>query len=381
MSVRTYGIYSILGLLISFFAISTWLSLSRIIVLETDILKYISIFMVFLAVLALKKRGDSDLIAVSGLTIFVTILSLFTFINFTEWKDLTIISGYYLCFLIYFLTSKTNHMIQYDLRKYLFYLSIFFVLINFIFISDPSAYSSIKGQFSGFFGNANAFTGLCGLFFVLNFSSYSFNKGDSKRSIYLLLMIALFIYLLIGGSRGSIIATIISSLFILSVSKNKKLIISCLIIIIIANFMFTDFLNINTPNRDLFEDTGRVSIFMNYWNELSERYFYIGTGVSLNAGRLKTELSYLDIFLMSGFIGFLGFMMFIIRTLYMSLFLKYTEAAWLTAIYIYIIFSSIFEGYAANIMSLNSILLYIISALIYTNYRAVMYKPSTTARQ
>lgn len=381
MSVRTYGIYSILGLFISFFAISTWLSLSRNIELEADVFKYISVFLIFLTVLVLKKRGNSDLIATSGLAIFITMLSIFTLINFTEWQDLLILSGYYLCFLIYFFISKSNHIIQLKLRDSLFYLSIIFVIINIFFISDPTAYSPVKGQFSGFLDNTNAFTGLCGLFFVLNFSSFSFNEGDKKRSLYIVLMIILSLYLLLGGSRGSILSTIVSSVFILSSSKNKKLIIIFLTIFVIVFFIFNDTSSLDTPDRDIFEDTGRGSIFASYWNELSERYFYIGTGVSLNAGRMKTELSYFDIFLMTGFIGFFGFMIFILRTLYISLLLKNTEATWLTAVFIYIIFSSIFEGYAANIMSLISILIYIVSAMIYTNYKALIYESSITINQ
>ena len=74
---------------------------------------------------------------------------------------------------------------------------------------------------------------------------------------------------------------------------------------------------------------------------------------------------------MEWFIGFIGFIGFIVRTMSLSLSLINRESVWLTAVYIYIVFASIFEGYAANIMSLNSILFYIIPALIYSNSREI----------
>ncbi len=296
---------------------------------------------------------------------------LFTFININSWNDLVILLGYFLCFFIYYFLSKSNFIIHYNLRDSLFYLSIFFVVINSYFISDSSAYSFVKNQFTGFFNNANSFTGLCGLFFVLNFSIFSTVEEKSKRYVSIILMGVLSIYLLLGASRGAILSTAVASFFLLVTSRKKKTLVFSFLLLVVFLVVFRDSLFYDTPDRDVFEDSGRKAIFLNYWNELKERYFYIGTGVSLGAGRIKTELSYLDVLLMSGFIGFIGFVSFIIRTLYLSFFLIKKDSVWLTAVYIYIVTASVFEGYAANIMHLNSILFYIIPALIYSSFREI----------
>lgn len=363
-----YGIHSVFSISICFFAISTWLSLSDIIKFEAEIFKYISILMAFFIALTLNKKGKSDLVSVGGLSFFIFTLFFFTVMNITSFQDIFVFSGYMLCYFLYYFLSKTNSKIQLNLRNYLFYLGGVFIILNGLYVFDASAYSFGKGQFKGFYSNANAFTGLCGLFFVLNFSVFSTTEEKFKKSLCLILMAVLSVYLILGNSRGAILSTAVASFFLLITSRNKKMLIFSCSLLVIFLIVFKDSLFTNVSDRDIFEETGRQTLFLNYWAELQERYFYIGTGVSLDAGRIKSELSYPDVFLMSGFVGFIGFIGFIIRTLYLSFSLINKDSVWLAAVYIYIVFASIFEGYAANIMSLNSLLFYIIPALIYSSY-------------
>lgn len=372
MAVKNYGIYSLFSISICLFAISTWLSLSDIIKINSEIFKYISIFVVFSITLALNKKSRLDSISVLGLSFFIFIISFFTIIKITDFQDIIVLLGYILCYFLYYFLSTTNSTIHLNLRNYLFYLSFLFVMFNALFLFDASAYSLGKGQFKGFYNNANAFTGLCGLFFVLSFSIFSSIEEKGKKYLCLILMGVLSVYLLLGGSRGAILSTTVASFFLLITSRNKKILIFLCSLLVILLIVFKDSLFIDVPDRNIFEDTGRKAIFLDYWAELQERYFYIGTGVSLDAGRIKTELSYLDVFLMSGFIGFIGFIIFIIRSIYLSFALINRESVWLTTIYIYIVFISIFEGYAANIMSLISLLFYIIPALINSSYQKLI---------
>lgn len=363
---------SIFGISVFLFAVSTWFDLSRYTNDSIFIFKYVSIVLVLASVLFIGKKGKADFYSMLGLSAFLLFLCFYTIINLIDLQDLIVLSGYILLYFLYFFLSKSKSNIQYYLKETLFFLGVLFVFLNVPFIFDSTAYSNVKAQFTGFFGNANAFTGLAGLFFILFFYFINVSNNNFKKLICLSFLIVLAFFLFLGFSRGALLSTAVACSYLLFKMGGKRVLLisfSSLVFVFLFYIFKFDFSEAGA-NRDFFEETGRRLIFDSYFHELSERYFFIGTGVSKEAGRIKSELAYLDIFLMTGLLGMVGFIVLIFRTLYMSVFLVSKDSLWLVSVYIYIVFSSVFEGYVANVLSLNSILFYIISALIYSCYRS-----------
>ena len=125
-------------------------------------------------------------------------------------------------------------------------------------------------------------------------------------------------------------------------------------------------------DRELTEDTGRNLIIDDYLNKFSETYFLLGTGVSINAGRFKSELAYLDVILMSG-IGAIGFFIYLIRSLYFSVRHSRAIVGWPEILFLYISIVSLVEGYVSNIASILSILFYMLPALFVIKMRNLRY--------
>lgn len=371
MVYRKLSLSFLFGLSVFLFAVSTWVDLSRYASDSTFVFKYISILFLFISTLFISKKEKSDFYSLLGLFLFLFFLCFYTIINLTGFQDLIILLGYVLLYIVYFFISKSKSSIQNHLKAALFYLGVLFVFLNIPLIFDPAAYSNIKAQFRGFFGNANAFTGLAGLFFILFFYLFNLPSVKYKKYLYLFFMVFLAFFLLLGFSRGTLLSTAIACFYLLFVMGSKRVLLISFLVLIVAFLFFVFKVNIVEigVNRDLFEKTGRQLIFNNYFSELSERYFFVGTGVSIESGRIKSELAYLDVFLMTGFLGIAGLMFFILRTLYMSIYIVNKDSFWIVSVFIYIVFSSIFEGYIANILSLNSVLFYIVSALIYGCYK------------
>lgn len=371
MVFKKISLFFLFGISVFLFAVSTWVDLSRYSNDSTFIFKYVSILFVLASVFLIGKKGRIDFYSMLGLSVFLFLLCFYTIINLIDLQDLVVLLGYILLYILYFFLSKSKSNIQYYLKKTLLFLGVLFVFLNVPFIFDSTAYSNIKAQFTGFFGNANAFTGLAGLFFILFFHFFTISNNNFKKIICLLFLFVLAVFLFLGFSRGALLSTAVACFYLLFKMGGKRvLLISfafCFFVFLFYIFKF-DFFEAGA-NRDLFEETGRRLIFDSYFHELSERYFFIGTGVSKEAGRIKSELAYLDVFLMTGSLGIVGFMIFIFRTLYMSISLVSKDSFWLVSVFIYIVFLSIFEGYIASVLSLNSILFYIVSALIYSCYR------------
>ena len=103
--------------------------------------------------------------------------------------------------------------------------------------------------------------------------------------------------------------------------------------------------------RDIFEESGRELLFEVYKNYVFENLL-VGADLGEASGKIKSELSYLNIILFSG-IGAQGFAVFFSRgcSHIIILTVKYNSGGWTVAVFVYIVISSIFEGYAASVSS------------------------------
>lgn len=172
-------------------------------------------------------------------------------------------------------------------------------------------------------------------------------------------------FLLIAFSRSALLATFLATIFLLfkrGLTKKTIATLCCLALFgLLASALLDGFSA--APQRDIFEQTGRASILEKYIERLEENYYVLGTGLSLDAGRFKSELAYLDLILFSG-IGAVGFFTYIARNLYLSIKKINPTSYWEAAAFIYICLLSVFEGYAANTGSILSVLLYILPAIV-----------------
>ena len=76
----------------------------------------------------------------------------------------------------------------------------------------------------------------------------------------------------------------------------------------------------------------------------------------------------LAIMLFSG-VGALGYFVFLARSLWFCLIANIAgEAAWVRPSFVFLVVSSVFEGYTANVANLLSIFTYIIAGLAYFYY-------------
>ena len=364
--------YLIFCISVFLFAVSACVDLSRYASEFTFFYKYISLLLVFSSVFIIGKKERSDIYAMLGLFFFVLTLCLFTVINSPSFVDLAALAGYIILYIIYYFLSKSDVDIRNYLMRALVCAGVLFVFLNVPFIFDPAAYSVLKQQFKGVFDNANAFTGLSGLFFIIFLYLFSIASNGLLRISYAFFMVFLAFFLFLGFSRGALLSTGIACAYLLFMLGLRKSMFLFFLLFFSAALYFWLEISIFEAafSRGFFEATGRESIFNSYISELYERYYFFGTGVSIESGRIKSELAYLDVFLMTGFLGMAGLLFFIFRTFYMSCFVASVDSCWLVAIYIYIITSSLFEGYIANIFSLNSILFYIVSALICGSYKS-----------
>lgn len=334
--------------------------------------KYLSLVCFAIVFLLEYRHLGGDALAKLGLYLFLALTIFFTLINDPDGKSLFVIFGYMVCIIIYMVSASIKITSDAFYEKFMVIFSVSFAIANFSQIFNPDAYSLIKSQFTGFLGNANAFSGICGLCLIYLASKLLGASGLKKRLYFLSLIILYATYVVLAGSRTAILALVFAMFFlgIKSITRVYMLVgIACLVCVY---FYFGGLIGLNIggfSSRDLFEETGRGGIFDNYVKEISE-WGFIGTGLGEHSGRIKSEISYLDLILFSG-VGVLGFFIFLLRTYYFSFVMlyKYRSGGWFIPIFAYITFSSIFEGYAANVVSLPSIFLYISAGLIYSSYK------------
>lgn len=367
--------YKILLLILIIFGILSYIDLS--ISYQGQFSLYKQLFLVLLLIVFLRtaKNVNTDYLMLLGNMFFVFSLSIFTLANLGNFNDIFTLIGYLVALAIFYFCSKSNVFVVYQVKKSLICLGFVFIVIAILSIGSESRISLGKGQYRGFFDNANAFAGLAGLFFVLFFCQAIQSKRKLATYIYSFCSLILLVFIFMAFSRGVILTIGLAVIFALfKFGKGFKLSLVIFTgLIVLYYIIFNDDQSLDL-NRDIFEETGRLTIFQNYWKELHERTFFIGTGVSTEMGRIKSELSYFDIWLSSG-IGVLGFLVYLFRSLYLSFKLKSFSTVWISSIFLYICFLSIFEGYIANIASLPSILFYILPGLIWLEYNNI-YKTS-----
>lgn len=338
-------------------------------------LKYASIIAIMLSIMLIQGFKKSfDHISVTSLGFFIFSSAFFTTINSPDTSSLSLIMGYFVCLIIYTLCSSASATLLDSIENFLIITSIAFIIVNIPQVFNPESYSPVKNQFSGILKNANAFAGLCGFLFVFCFCKFQTHTKATYRTFYLTFSASLAIYLLLSSSRGAILASIIA-IWIIPFNKRTKLLITVIATTCIIAYVFflKNNLSLGFAGRDIFEETGRADLFSLYAQEIIKNLF-IGVGLSENGGRIKSELSYMDIALFSG-IGALGFFSFILRGVYFSITATINSKKfgfhWSIPVFIYICIASIFEGYAANIASLPSIFLYISAGFVFQKYKFI----------
>jgi hypothetical protein len=332
--------------------------------------KYAFMLLFVTALIIERRRLSGDRLAMLGYYFFLFFSILFTLISGPDAHALFAIAGYFLCFLIYLIGSSDSGDLLKIIEKSTMAAAIVFAALNVFFVFDPNSYSLVKGQFSGLLDNANAFAGLAGLFFVFLVACGLKEDRKSKR-VGVAMLVALYgFYILIAGSRGVLLAIAAALIFldVRSIVRVSAIATMFLLGVVLAlNAGFTQIELGGFAQRDIFEQSGRGELLDLYIAEIFGRSL-VGTGLGEASGRIKSELSYLDIVLFSG-IGALGFAVFLGRTFLIAakLTFKYREGGWIVVVFAYVVVASIFEGYAANVMSLPTLLLYLVSGLIYAS--------------
>ncbi len=336
-----------------------------------DGLKYIALIGLALMLVLKQKRFSGDVVAIGAFVFFIMAVVLFTILNSPDGTSLLVIGSYLLCLLIYCLVAASSHVFYESLRFFATISATLFFFVNVPFVLNPEAYTLHKSQFSGALENPNAFAGLCG-FFLVFFMAGLFRRLNKSQFVMTFAMTGGFaLMLVLAFSRSAFVAVFIALLFF-PVKMQRKVQIgivssfAVMFVLFVRAELVSDY--VVMQNRSLLEDTGRGQILSTYIQEISSRFFLIGTGVSEAGGRIKSELSYLDIMLLSGF-GSLGFFLFLGRAVALLIATKRkasSQVVWAGPLFIYVIFISIFEGYAANVVSIPSLSLYLLAAIIFS---------------
>ena len=210
------------------------------------------------------------------------------------------------------------------------------------------------------------------------FIVFLFLRVKKNNNIFRYLIIISFgVFLLLAASRGAILsvflAIIIYFLRYINIRNAFFIAFFVLLFLLIGSGLVLGYIDFSLiTDREITEDTGRNLIIDDYLNKFSETYFLLGTGVSINAGRFKSELAYLDVILMSG-IGAIGFFIYLIRSLYFSVRHSRAIFGWPEILFLYISIVSLVEGYVSNIASILSILFYMLPALFVIKMRNLRY--------
>ena len=335
-------------------------------------LKYIALIIFLIAQLNFKKALAGDLISLVSLLVFYLFTILFTLFNNLNEKAVFLLLGYGLCIASYYHAAKGSNELQEVIRDFLFFSCFVFVFLTIPQVASLEAYSLNKLQFTGFYSNPNAFSGIAGFFWIFIFSNiYYKNNRKRKKNILFTVLLLLTVFLFLSFSRGALLAVYVSmTSLLLSKGRVRLAIVIFFVFAMLGLYILSGEINFYAiGNRDIFEATGRLNIFNIYVKEISNNNIIFGTGISELSGRIKSELSFLDILLFSG-VGALGFFVFMVRSIYFAFESKAPSGPddWVGALFVYIAVISIFEGYAANIVSLPSIFLYILPGILYANF-------------
>lgn len=335
-----------------------------------SVIKYVAILWIASALLLAPAKKSTNIIAFIGISFFCIMTMIYTLSNLEEASDVVVALGYWVCASIYYFSSRNSAKITSITKASLIIAGIVFIVANSLYINDSSSYTISKNQFFGFFNNPNTLAGLAGVFFIIYFAEFIHADRKMAKFVFAIALAMCGFFLLISGSRAAVLAVFIVVFYLFYKTRGlSKILLLFFALALISVFAYiainTDF---SGSNRDFFEETGRVELYGQYLESFSDTYLIIGTGVSQEAGRLKSELSYLDILLFSG-IGSLGFIVFLAISLKQAMQVKMKSILWASALFIYIAVISIFEGYAANIGSLPSLLFYLLPGIIGFNSR------------
>lgn len=334
-------------------------------------IKYTLISATAVIIFLFKKNTGCDSVSAIGLTFFLLFTSVFTLCNQFEPESAAILLGYYVAALFFFGACGDKGCLGLAIEKSLYIFGISYAICNSIQIFSPESYSDGKLQFQGTMANANALAGLSGLFFLFYFFGV---RSCKKWKIFDLALSALYaIFMFMAMSRGAILSAALVWLICNSRKKDKRtILLGAFLLMILIGLLAGNMDTFSIFGRDITESTGRGDILNEYLSEYQNTYLIFGTGVSPNSGRLKTELSYADIILFSG-VGALGFFLFLFRSLYIVFISTSDRSRSYQAVFLYIIIISILEGYAANVASMLSLLMYIIPGLAFSrnNYSKI----------
>lgn len=323
---------------------------------------------IFLAVFSLVLSLLSNSYSVSKLPFlsyifFLWFVLLFTAINYPDLASLMTVFGYFLLLMIWVsIQSRTGigWFLQF-VKTPLMTLVALHVLFSIFLLFDTNSFTVGKGQFLGYMNNPNAYAGVTGLLLVLLLSK-SIPKISWHRFLYLMASFFLFVFSILSGSRGVMLS--LGVVFFLSnFNALTKLLVAAVVFLAIFLFYVTNiidnYIGIDILTRDLLENTGRSEMAVLYFNQIFDASILVGTGLSEQGGRFKTELSYFDVWLFSG-IGAIGFLVFVMYGLYCSYKIQDRYGMYLFPVMVYIAVLSIFEGYISNVVSNVTFVFYII---------------------
>lgn len=336
---------------------------------NAGVFKYSSIVgLAFLIGAINPKKIKGDLLSYLGLGFFLLFTSFYTILESSDLDVLVVLSGYWVAAFIYVVSVSLDPLLEKSLTKAMTIAGVIFLAFNLSYLSDPQAYSLQKQQYAGIFLNANFLAGITSCFLLFFF----FKKRNDHRLLVIVdfLAIAVSVVLLAATfSRGAILSVV--SVFLLYFAKKGffRAVFFALIILFFVYFLITGLIDYSgLANRDILEETGRSVIFRTYLDAFQETYLIVGTGVALDSGRIKSELSYLDVMLFAG-VGFWGLFLFVGRSIYFVFKQSIQMWSWVEVVFLNIVVISFFEGYAANIASMPSMLFYMLPALIFSKIK------------
>ncbi|WOX05441.1 O-antigen ligase family protein [Microbulbifer pacificus] len=305
-------------------------------------------------------------LAIFGYFIFLFFGAFFTLPSDFNLTTLFNIFGYILLFLLYCAFGARNSRRFFEeIVNVLVWISPIFLLINGISMGDSDAYTYGKHQFQGVFYNPNPFSAFCSVLLIACVWRGFVAPGRRlERLLCLVSVLGLVVMLLMSFSRAAILATSIG-LFLMPFSTRLKVAVG-----VVFSFVAVSYFLVGVGpddivvQRDVMEESGRVQILENYIAKLNEYYWVFGTGFSLDGDRIKSELSYFDVWLSTG-VGFLGFGVFWLVAIVASFRVRKVGYGGLASTLLFFVLTlSLFEGYLANVSSIITVLAYVVAGVV-----------------
>lgn len=337
----------------------------------SDNIKYVALSTFVLMSLVANGSLSGSRVALISYIFFIVSTAIFTAIT-TGVDDLSLFSlfGYILLLLMYSsFASQRGLASAMAIRVYLCFAALPFLLINFMQLSNPDAYTFGKFQFMGYLTNPNTLAYLSNVLFIALFSILQESSTPRWIKIYTgLLSVCLGMIILFSFSRSGMLSLVLA-ITILPITLRRRVISFATVIlfsaIILAALYFSDRLPTILPERSILEDTGRTRLLGEYISELAKSGVLIGVGLGFESGRIKSELAYLDLLLFSG-IGTIGFIIFWVMGLRSAYGVRSVYFGSFVFSYIAVLLiGGLFEGHIANIVSPASLLGYVIAGAAY----------------